>query len=43
MIKQLVIQSSMREAAKLYYDGSIGERKFASGAATVGERRHRPV
>jgi hypothetical protein len=41
-VQQLVIQSSMREAAKLYSDGSIGERKSASGAARVGERRHRP-
>jgi hypothetical protein len=43
MFKQLVIQSSMREAAKLYYDGLIGERKSASGAARGGERGHRPV
>src|ERR1700730_12091127 len=43
MFKQLVIQSSMREAAKLYSDGSIGERKSASGAARVGERSSSPI
>jgi hypothetical protein len=32
----------MRGAAKLYHEGSIGERKSASGAARAGDGRHRP-
>ena len=36
-------QSATRGVAKLYHEGSIGERKSAGGAATASDGRHRPI